>query len=354
MDGSVVWARNLLEGIHPNVWVQAAVSIAVFLVLAKVFDAVLSFGFKRFTTKTKTLLDDHLSELLHKPLIQSFALFGVLVTTALLEPPGSATSWVTRLATSLIMTSWIVFFMRASRSFLRAASKEDARFQIIEPRTFPLFSNLATVVILAIGAWCLINLWGADMTGWLASAGVVGIAVGFAAQDTLSNLFAGVFVIADAPFVVGDYIVLDTGDRGCVVHIGLRSTRLMTRDDVEITIPNSVIGSGRITNQSSGSAKSMRVKVPVQVAYGSDVDDLRAILMGIAADEPLALSDPEPRVRFRKLSDSGLDFDLMVWIADPSLRGRAVDALNTAIYKRLAEAGIEIPYPKMDLYMRKE
>jgi small-conductance mechanosensitive channel len=287
-------------------------------------------------------------------MIQSFALFGVLVTMAILGPSEGTSRFVTRVATSFILLSWMVFSLRASRSLLKAASKEDARFQIIEPRTYPLFSNLATVVILAVGTWCLISLWGADMTGWLASAGVVGLAVGFAAQDTLSNLFAGVFVIADAPFRVGDYIVLDTGDRGRVIHIGLRSTRLMTRDDVEITIPNSVIGGGRITNQSSGSSKSMRIKLPVQVAYGSDVDELRALLMKLAADEPLALDYPEPRVRFRMLADSGLNFDLMVWVRDPSLRGLAVDALNTAIYKELAKAGIEIPYPKMDMYLRKE
>ena len=128
----------------------------------------------------------------------------------------------------------------------------------------------------------------------------------------------------------------------------------MTRDDVEITIPNSVIGGGRITNQSSGSSKSMRIKLPVQVAYGSDVDELRALLMKIAADESQALDYPEPRVRFRMLADSGLNFDLMVWVRDPSLRGLAVDALNSAIYKELAKAGIEIPYPKMDMYLRKE
>ncbi|MDE0896750.1 MAG: mechanosensitive ion channel family protein [Planctomycetota bacterium] len=354
METAVVWARELLQEVDEARWVQAVISIAVFLVAAKLLDFLITALLKLFSRKTKTLLDDHLIELLHKPVIQSFALFGVLVTMAILGPSESTSRFVTRVATSFIMLSWVVFFLRASRSLLKAASKEDARLQIIEPRTYPLFSNLATVVILAVGTWCLISLWGADMTGWLASAGVVGLAVGFAAQDTLSNLFAGVFVIADAPFRVGDYIVLDTGDRGKVIHIGLRSTRLMTRDDVEITIPNSVIGGGRITNQSSGSSKSMRIKLPVQVAYGSDVDELRALLMKLAADEPQALDYPEPRVRFRMLADSGLNFDLMVWVRDPSLRGLAVDALNTAIYKELAKAGIEIPYPKMDMYLRKE
>lgn len=354
MQEAVTWSRAILQGIHEAHWIQALISIAAFLVLAKLLDLLMTLTFKILSSRTETLFDDRLCELLHKPLVQTVVIFGVMVTAAILELAPATTAGLNRIATSLIMLSWIVFCLRASRAFIRAASAEDARFQIIQPRTYPLFSNLSTVLILAIGTWCLISLWGADMTGWLASAGVVGIAVGFAAQDTLSNLFAGVFVIADAPFRVGDYIVLDTGDRGQVVHIGLRSTRLLTRDDVEITIPNSVIGGGRITNQSSGGSKSMRVKVPVQVAYGSDVDRLREILMEIASAQDLVLHDPEPRVRFRLLADSGLNFELMIWVGDPSLRGRVVDTLNTAIYKRLAEAGIEIPYPKMDLYMHRE
>ena len=92
------------------------------------------------------------------------------------------------------------------------------------------------------------------MTAWLASAGVVGIAVGFAAKDTLANLFSGVFILADAPYKIGDYIVLDaTGMRGKVTQIGLRSTRLITRDDVEVTIPNSIMGNSQVINQSGGS-----------------------------------------------------------------------------------------------------
>ena len=348
---SLEWARQLLAPVSSTPWVQALVALAAAMVLAKLVDLLLRLALKVVAKRTTTLFDDRLFELVHKPVVQSVLLFGVLLATAFLAPVPATALLVRRLVMSLFVLAWCVFFLRAAASFLRAASNVEARFRIIEPRTFPLFSNLATLVILAIAAWCLIGLWGANMTGWLASAGVAGLAIGFAAQDTLANLFAGVFVIADAPFRVGDFIVLDTGDRGRVVHIGLRSTRLLTRDDVEITIPNSVIGGGRITNQSSGPSQSMRVKLPVQVAYGSDVDQVEALLMELAAAESLALEDPAPRVRFRQMADSGLNFELLVWVADPSLRGRAVHALNRAIYKRLMLEGIEIPYPKRDVYL---
>jgi len=351
LDAAVEWSRAHLEPISGTPWVQALIVVCTSIVLAKLLDLTCTGLLRVVSRRTTNLVDDKLIGLLHKPVMQTVVLYGLLVAAVFLDPDPNVQRLTGRVVVTAVIMIWVLFCLRASRVVLLAASREDARFRLIETRTFPLFSNLAAVIVVAVGAWCLIGLWGASMTGWLASAGVVGIAVGFAAQDTLSNLFSGVFLIADGPFGVGDYIVLDTGDRGRVEHIGLRSTRLLTRDDVLITIPNAVIGGGRITNQSSGGSQAMRVKIPVQVAYGSDVDQLRAILMEIAADEPQALKNPEPRVRFRAMADSGLNFELMVWTADPSLRGRTVDALNTTIYKRLNAEGIEFPYPKRDVYL---
>lgn len=351
MDPIVDWVRDQLGEITSSPWGQAALAMGAFLLLAKLVEILLSGICKLFLRRTSTLLDDKLVELMRKPVLQTVVLIGVVVTVAVLEFATGTEQVVKHVASTLITLSWAIFLLRGSKVFLQAASDEKARFQLLEQRTYPLFSNLATVVIVALTTWVVISIWGADMTGWLASAGVVGIAVGFAAKDTLANLFAGVFVIADAPFRVGDYIVLDTGDRGQVVHIGLRSTRLLTRSDVEITIPNSVIASGRITNQSSGPSRKMRVKLPVQVAYGSDIDQLREILLEIAKSEDLVQSHPVPNVRFRAMADSGLNFELMFWVEDPSLRGRTIDAVYTAVYKRLTKAGIEIPYPKRDVYL---
>ena len=180
----------------------------------------------------------------------------------------------------------------------------------------------------------------------------MGLAVGFAAQDTLSNLFAGVFIIADAPYQVGDFIVLDSGERGKVQHIGLRSTRILTRDDMEITIPNSVMGGAKITNETAGPSSRRRLKIPAGVAYGSDVDKVRESLLKAAGDVPTVCKEPEPRVRFRALGESSLNFELLCWIPEPVLRGEMTDALLVAIYKRFAQDGIEIPFPQRDLHIK--
>jgi small-conductance mechanosensitive channel len=181
---------------------------------------------------------------------------------------------------------------------------------------------------------------------------VVGIAVGFAARDTLANLFAGFFIIADAPYQVGDYVVLDTGERGEVTRVGIRSTRLLTRDDVEVIIPNSLMAGTKIINESGGRWVKFRIRTAVGVAYGSDVDAVVALLEGVARMNEAVCRDPEPRVRMRGFGDSSLNFELLCWVDHPSERGLVTHELFMAIYKALNAAGIEIPFPQRDLWVR--
>ena len=183
-------------------------------------------------------------------------------------------------------------------------------------------------------------------------AGIVGLALSFAARDTLSNLFAGVSIVADAPYKTGDFIILETGERGVVTHIGLRSTRLMTRDDVEITIPNGVIGNSKIINEAGGDSQKHRIRVAVGVAYGSDIDKVIETLEAVAADHDEVCDEPAPRVRFRRFGDSSLDFELLCWIGRPVDRGRLSHDLNCAVYKAFAGNDIQIPFPQRDLHVR--
>ena len=189
----------------------------------------------------------------------------------------------------------------------------------------------------------------------MASAGVLGVVLGLAAKDTVSNFFAGVFLMADSPFKEGDYIMLETGERGYVKNMGLRSTRFMTRDDIEITIPNSVIAAAKIINESGGSGVEdiERVRISLQVSYDSDIDKVKNILKSIAISNDDVLNDPDPRVRFREFADSGIRLELLFWIYKPETRGRTVDAVNTEIYKQFKSENVTIPYPTMNVVMPK-
>jgi MscS family membrane protein len=226
------------------------------------------------------------------------------------------------------------------------------RCAVVEERTIPLFDIAATIVVVAFAAYALLQVWNIDATAWLASAGVVGIAVGFAAKDTLANLFAGFFIIADSPYKVGDYIVLDSGDRGEVTRVGIRSTRLLTRDDVEIIIPNAEMANTKVVNESGGRWVKFRIRLKVGVAYGSDVDRVVAVLEREALAHDAVCRVPEPRVRMRGFGDSSLDFELLCWVEHPSERGIVSHHLYMNIYKALGREGIEIPFPQRDVWLR--
>ena len=331
--------------------VQALVLVVLSIVCAKFADWILSSYVSRLVGKTETTIDDKLVELMHRPvfLVVLFLGLGMAAEQAGLPENGL---WATKaILKTLGIIVLVLFAIRASRLILDALSRNQDRFHLIQSRTLPLFHNVSLLVIIGAAVYFLFLSWKIDPTAWLASAGIIGLALSFAAKDSLANLFAGAFILADAPYKIGDFVLLDTGERGRVTHIGLRSTRMLTRDDVEITIPNAVMGNSKITNESGGPYEKERIRVKVGVAYGTDVDRVEELLISIAVSHPEIMREPEPRVRFRAFGESSLDFELLGWIQEPVLRGRLRHLLCKEIYKAFAEEGIEIPYPKRDVYL---
>lgn len=357
------WWPPVEEAIRSNDLVFAAAILAVSFVAAKIIDFLITRTIVAWSSRTRSTVDDKVVAELHGPIVKTVMLLGLAYMAQQLLPPptfdeeGALVSGAARPITvgavkTLCLLIWTVFALRISAIMLHSASLQPDRFRHIEQRTFPLFDNAAKLGILALAIWGLLTIWDVDAAAWLASAGIVGLALGFAAKDTLSNLFAGIFIIADSPYQLGDYVVLDTGERGMVNFIGLRSTRLLTRDDIEITIPNSVMGAAKITNETRGPTRKERIRVKVGVAYGSDIGAVRKALLDVAAAEELVCDDPEPRVRFRVFGESSLDFELLGWISEPVFRGRALDVLNTAVYERFAADGIQIPFPQRDVHIK--
>ena len=330
---------------------QALVLVVLSIVCAKLADWILSSYVSRLVGKTETTLDDEFVELMHRPvfLLVLFLGLGMAAEQAGLPENGL---WATKaILKTLGIIVLVLFLIRASRLILDALSRNQDRFHLVQSRTLPLFYNVSLLVIIGAAVYFLFISWKIDPTAWLASAGIIGLALSFAAKDSLANLFAGAFILADAPYKIGDFVLLDTGERGRVTHIGLRSTRMLTRDDVEITIPNAVMGNSKITNESGGPYEKERIRVKVGVAYGTDVDRVEELLISIAVSHPEIMREPEPRVRFRAFGESSLDFELLCWIQEPVLRGRLRHLLCKEIYKAFAEEGIEIPYPKRDVYL---
>ena len=220
----------------------------------------------------------------------------------------------------------------------------------IDANLVRLVSRLVTLVLLCVLLWNTSDYLGMSLTAVFASAGIVGLGIALAARETLANLFGGVSIFLDRPFKTGDYIVLDSGERGQVVEVGLRSTRLMTRDDIQISIPNSLITNTKVINESAP-RPLYRVRIKVGIAYGTDVDRVEEILLSIARQNNLVAVEPAPRVRFRQFGDSSLDFELLCWARKPEDRGRLVHGLNHQIYKAFDAAGIQIPFPQREVHL---
>lgn len=343
--------QQFAEFIGPNVYLQAIIVAVAFLLIGKIADWVISGIIGRFARQSSNHFDDQIVALVHRPVFMSFALLGLSLATYRLGLPVAPTFITVGILKTLVIFIWYNTLTRLMTLTVAALSQTKDR-QIVQTGMLSLLHNVMKVIAVALTVYFLFIAWNMDVTAWLASAGIVGLALSFAAKDTLSNLFAGVSIVMDAPYKAGDFIILETGERGVVTDIGLRSTRILTRDDIEITIPNGIIGNGKIINEAGGPPARHRLRIAVGVAYGSDIDHVIEVLASVAADHQEILADPTPRVRFRVFGESSLDFELLGWITQPVNRGRIQHELNCAVYKALMQNEIEIPFPQRDLHVR--
>lgn len=334
--------------------VRAVMIVLGSVVAAFVVETFVQRTLVALTKKTETDLDDKLVAILRRPIFLTAIFAGLYWATAELHVQlGDSARHVTRSAImTLAILLWSGAIMRTGTLVLTTMSLRAGEGSLVQPSSRPLFDILFKISVAGASVYLVFIAWHLDLTGWLASAGILGVAVGFGAKDTLANLFAGIFILADAPYKVGDFVVLDDGLRGRVTTIGIRSTRILTQDDIEITVPNGVIGNSRIINEAGGPHIKHRLSAQVSVAYGSDIDKVRAVLLESAHGVKNVAEKPAPQVRFTAFGQSGVSFLLQVWVNEPSQKDTVLDALNTRIYKALFAAGIEIPYSKHDVYIK--
>jgi MscS family membrane protein len=212
------------------------------------------------------------------------------------------------------------------------------------------FQILTVIVII----FAIINLGarlGLPTYSLVTGLGIGGLAVALAGREALSNLIGTIMIILDRPFKVGDYIDLSDGERGAVAEVGFRSTRIRTRDDILISIPNSVMANTKMINESAPVPLS-RIRVKLGVAYGSDLKKVEEILLSVAHQIETVVPAPAPRIRFRRFGDSALEFELLCWIDLPELKGRTIHQLNWAIHEEFQKQGIEMPFPQRDVHIR--
>ncbi len=344
--------QSFLPVITDNRLIQASLIFLVCVLLASLARFIIYRIQIHGTKRTNNPVDDHILEVLKRPLRLTIIIIGLRLALGHSQLFTAQLDMFESVLWTAIIFSWLGFTVNISHFVLKYLSRSKSKVKIVQKHTLPLFDNLAAIVLYALGLYFILIAWDINISAWIASAGILGLALSFAAKDTLANLFAGVLILADSPYKLGDFIVLETGERGEVTHIGIRSTRILTRSDVEITIPNAIMGNTKIINETAGPHKKYRIRIKIACAYGEDIDKVRDTLIKAAGQAKGVERLPTPRVRFRTFGEYGLNFELLCWVAEPVLRGRVSDEVNELVYKLFIQENIEIPFPKQDVYVR--
>lgn len=251
------------------------------------------------------------------------------------------------LTSVLIFIAILCFSWGLSRYIRRLFDQRLAsRFQRGTDHTL---KRLIHYSIVFLGLFIGIDFIGIDLTSLAVVASFLSVGIGFGMRNIASNFISGIILMIEQPISVGDIVTVDE-EIGRIINIGMRATVVRTVDNQEIVMPNSTFLEENVINWTRGERKS-RLRFPVGVAYGSDVELVRETLIETAKNTDNVMDDPEPRVIFMEFADSSLNFEVRVWVEDADYRIQVRDDFNTAVNEAFAEKGIEMPFPQRDVHL---
>ncbi|MCF8146553.1 MAG: mechanosensitive ion channel family protein [Deltaproteobacteria bacterium] len=221
-----------------------------------------------------------------------------------------------------------------------------------------LTKKFSGIAIYVAGAIMAMDRLGLNVMPFVAGAGVAGIAIGFAAKDTLSNLISGILLIIDRPLKVGDRIELwsapkNSASWGDVVDIGLRATKIKTTDNIVVIIPNNILMNRDIVNYTAIS-EEIRVRIPIGISYEADTRKAKDLIIQVSLELEWVMKDPGPKVVVKNFGESSVDLEARVWIRDPRKRMDTISYITDRVKEVFDQEKIEIPYPKRDITIRRE
>jgi small-conductance mechanosensitive channel len=212
-------------------------------------------------------------------------------------------------------------------------------------------SQIVSNIVLVVGVFIVLDNAGIHLGTLTVFAGAVGVGIGFGLQNIASNFISGLVILAERPITIGDRVEV-AGVAGQVQQIRARSTVILTNDNITMIVPNTKFIDSPVTNWTYGDPR-VRFRIPIGVAYGSDLEKVRNALVEVAQENSHVLPQPEPTVFLETFGDSSINLELVVWSKEMSYRPRRFRSdLNFAIAQKLREAGIEIPSPQRDLHFR--
>lgn len=281
-----------------------------------------------------------------------FLVFGVLAgletlgvpvsRPALLEfsPVGIAT-FVTLLVT-VVFGSYLVRKTAEQKLLVKTGLDPGARYAV---------ARILYYVLLGVGLMATLQTTGLQLSSLTVAVGALSVGIGFGLQNIVNNFVSGLILLLERPIQVGDWIEVE-GTSGRITQIGARSVTVLTNDNISILVPNADFLSNQVINWSHGTPE-VRIRLPIGVAYGTDLDHATAALLRVAKESPHVLDKPEPSVLVDSFGDSSVDLELAVWIDIRSAALRRVRSdLNRDMYREFRESGVEIPFPQRDVHLK--
>ncbi len=344
----------MFEQYISNHYLRALSVILIIFVILRILVFLISKVVLKFTAKTKTDLDDKIVEKSSKPLTFLTLLIGLRIAIQELALNDTLVSIIIKSINSvlfIVVSYWgyVIINLIVFRGWKRLARKTKTQ---IDDSLINLISGILKAAWIVLSLLYVLNYWGIEIGPFLAGLGIGGIAIAFALQSSLSNIFGGISIILDKTVRVGDLVYLDDGTKGKILHIGLRSTKIQTFDNELIIIPNGKLADSKIQNVALPEPKT-RVQIPFGVAYGSDVEKVKKIIMEEIMKVKYFVKEPAPVIRFLEMANSSLNFSAYFYVESFEHRADAIDEANTKIYDALNKNKIEIPFPQMDVRLKK-
>ena len=344
---------NLKRGFD-NEYIFALLVFIIFLFFAKILLVFSKNFLDKLTKKTKTKADDILLQKTEKLASYILILVGLKVAGSYINIPSEFLAQMNNIvnAVIIIIVMYVIMaFIDIMITLWGEKTKKKTDTPLIDELSH-LFKTSMKIVVFLFTLFFVLNIWDIKLTAILTSLGIVGIIIGFAVKDSLANIFGGVSLIMDQPFLVNDLIKLDKGEIGIVQKIGMRSTNIKTLANEILNIPNGLLANMKVTNYAKPD-KKVRITVEVSIMYGSKPEKVKKVLKAAAKNLNVIAKKPSPFVRFDKLGEFSMDFKLYAYIKDHRNMFEAKNLLTTRIYNDLKKNKIKIPYPTRTVHMKR-
>lgn len=334
--------------------ILALAIMAAAVIVGQLSTLLLQLLQERVFGRTRTKLDDLLNSSIKSPLRLAIVIFGLELS--LLQLNIIPSGWVDRVDRIFFVFYLIIIYLvlyRVVGDITRWYGNEVV-YQTetdLDDKFLSFFRHLAVIIISVIIIVLLLGRFGIDADALITTLGVGSLAIALAAQATLGDIIAGFMIMIDRPFGIGDRIeLLDLDTWGDVIEVGLRSTRILTRDNRMVSVPNSVIGKGLIVNYSDPSTL-YRVETHVGISYGIDVERVRQIMVDAIAAEDWVMKEEAIEALLLEFDESALVFRVRCWIEHYIETRRVIDKMNSALYKALNENDIKFAMPQRKVHL---